>query len=386
MSFLRRLLPGALGTVLALLLLNRRFSDGERPPPAAGGCCAGIRCGGKPYRILVVHGQHKAYNLTAMYAPMLDTILQGLRSKEEQCSYRTVAVLPKHLSENGNYGVLEAGDVILHVGLEYEENFTRRCQEEFAPNVYCILFQTEHRSIQAPQGLCEVWEYTRANRPTAPVVRYVPPGFLPLEVAVAENDRQVQQAAASLAAFGGKGGLQWIFVGSMPRKRRSCWQHLRAMPELGHVQFRHVNGIFQAQKWKDLAWGQGRKLFLNMHKKCNASGSSPPLETNRVSTLLSFGGVVVSERVNSEDARMFEDVILVEENLFGSYSDWSPRLRELLEDPAKLAEFQVSAYKTFKRRFQPEKLLADAGLWAAATSLQLDLRRPQLAPPNQDAM
>ena len=262
----------------------------------------------------MVHGHHKAYNLTAMYAPMLDTILQGLRSKEEQCSYRTVAVLPKHLSENGNYGVLEAGDVILHIGLEYEENFTRRCQEEFAPNVYCILFQTEHRSIQAPQGLCEVWEYTRANRPTAPVVRYVPPGFLPLEVTVAENDRQpdcqyifvflllnleyafthvkhithisvyiyiliiytyiyilifvylrdeagktlyesvsfrvprltpnsrqVQQAAASLAAFGGKRGLQWIFVGSMPRKRRSCWQHLRAMPELGHVQFRHVS-------------------------------------------------------------------------------------------------------------------------------------------------
>ena len=46
------------------------------------------------------------------------------------------------------------------------------------------------------------------------------------------------------------------------------------------------------------------------HKKCNASGSSPPLETNRVSTLLSFGGVVVSERVNSEDARIFEDWFL----------------------------------------------------------------------------
>ena len=41
----------------------------------------------------------------------------------------------------------------------------------------------------------------------------------------------------------------------------------------------------------------------------------------------------------------------------------------LAEHPTRAASvafglrFQVSAYETFKRRFQPEKLLADAGLW-----------------------
>ena len=47
-------------------------------------------------------------------------------------------------------------------------------------------------------------------------------------------------------------------------------------------------------------------VFLNMHKYCNASNSYDRLETVRLSSVLSFGALMISEPVNEVDTEIFK--------------------------------------------------------------------------------
>ena len=47
-------------------------------------------------------------------------------------------------------------------------------------------------------------------------------------------------------------------------------------------------------------------IFLNMHKKCNASFRYDRLETVRLSSVLSFGALMISEPVNAVDTEIFK--------------------------------------------------------------------------------
>lgn len=48
-----------------------------------------------------------------------------------------------------------------------------------------------------------------------------------------------------------------------------------------------------------------------------------------------------------------QDIVIFEKNLFHSYSDWSPQLKDLLRDSAKIIAFQRRAYALYKEKFEP---------------------------------
>lgn len=51
--------------------------------------------------------------------------------------------------------------------------------------------------------------------------------------------------------------------------------------------------------------------------------------------------------------------MIFEKNLFLSYSEWSPKLKDLLSSNAKIMAFQRRAYALYKERFAPGELGGD---------------------------
>ena len=254
-----------------------------------------------------------------------------------------------------------AGDVWIHVGKWLQPEFFQRCKRWAKEQVYCILYQSDPWDVTASAGVCEIWEYTHGNFPKAPVVRTIIPGFLPLW-----KDGNDQQAENRSSEFDVR-KLEWVFMGFLHKANRlQCWNHLRAMPELQHVTFTNHSKVWKEDSWKMLArklsewyiflkrfvpvgpmvnsaaynwtlsnlfkshiasnlhitvsfegsWFQllPRKrnvIFLNLHQVCNQSLPQHRqrfrrLETVRISSVLSFGALMVSEPCNAADMELFK--------------------------------------------------------------------------------
>ena len=107
-------------------------------------------------------------------------------------------------------------------------------------------------------------------------------------------------------------------------------------------------------------------VYLNMHRHCNDSSmyqhSPLPLETVRLSLLLSMGAVVISEKSNDNDTKIFEDLVLFEPNLFSNLP-WSPKVQKVLSDKQAYLAWQTNAYKLFKDKFNPRQVMLDADVW-----------------------
>ena len=85
-----------------------------------------------------------------------------------------------------------------------------------------------------------------------------------------------------------------------------------------------------------------------------------PLESFRLSQILSFGGLVVAENSDTEDVALFEDIIRVEKKFYG---DWSKETRQLLADGDALAAYKRRAFDLYRQRFAPEALLRRVDAW-----------------------
>ena len=85
-----------------------------------------------------------------------------------------------------------------------------------------------------------------------------------------------------------------------------------------------------------------------------------PLESFRLSQILSFGGFVVAENSDADDVALFEGIIRVEKKFYG---DWSPETRQLLADGDALAAYKRRAFDLYRRRFAPEALLRRVDAW-----------------------
>ena len=337
----------------------------------------GIRCSSKSgYQIYV---SVKDY----IYQHMASTVAEGLRSRSGLCGYevfeaRIVDLLSTLLDK------LKEGDVWIHVGRGDEELFFRRCKGSFASRkVYCILYNSEPRNLEAPPGVCEIWDYTHGNQPIAPVVRYLPPGFVPFYNIPHKSDHAVKkrktskyksskELAQDLIPKKSTAGcveskLELFFLGNASKSLRlHCWKHLTELPELQRLYFKSMDrGIRDTENLEKLA-KRPNKIYLNMHPLCNQSnGSSYPserLETVRLSVLLSFGALVISEPANAVDMQLYQDIVIFEKNLFRAFSTWSLDLQELLGNCTKIREFQLQAYESFKKRFHPGWLLENAGI------------------------
>ncbi|CAK9039593.1 Uncharacterized protein SCF082_LOCUS23177 [Durusdinium trenchii] len=340
-------------------------------------CFKGIRCDqADPYNIFVMQSERPDGRLKLMYAPITQSLVLGLQSREEECGYKTFKVLPETRRDIFQYPVPpKSGDVIIYVGTLNSSTFMDRCRTQMAPNrTYCIWYQVEPRewpkaSPTGRSGVCEVWEYTRGNDPSlgVPLVRYVPPGFMPTEATEEQNDRLVQWRARSLNPK----SLQWYFIGRLGPLRQVCWDQLQELKyfkkhELKKIPQGGAKGypkVYTVEDWRKLGRLKNA-AFLNFHQACNRPQplETKPLETVRVAQLLSLGFLVVSEEVNSIDKALYEQIVLVEKDLFHE-KNWSPFFWRLLQNKTALVDWQLRAYDLFKQRFRPSKLLHDAQVW-----------------------
>ena len=69
---------------------------------------------------------------------------------------------------------------------------------------------------------------------------------------------------------------------------------------------------------------------------------------------------MVAEASDTDDAALFEDIVIVEREFYGA---WSPETRELLADGDALAAYKRRAFGLYRRRFAPEALLRRVGAW-----------------------
>ena len=246
-----------------------------------------------------------------------------------------------------------------------------------------IAFGTRWSPASGPMNLCllrkvpcvEVWEYTRGNDPRAPLVRYVPPGFLPTEPDEALNDQLVERRAQSL----NPATLQWYFIGRLGPIRQECWDRLQSLKyfhkhELKKIPQGGAKGypkVYTVEDWRNLGRNLKNVVFLNIHQACNRDQpvETRPLETVRVAQLLSLGFIVISEEVNNLDKELYKNIVLVEKNLFHE-KKWSPSLVRLLHNKSALVEWQLAAYNRFKQEFRPSKLLHDARVWDGGVQMR----------------
>ena len=386
-------IPQNLESTPPVLAIHSNFADatstsvmqvravGHKVPPreprlSNGRCCRGIRCDpGDNYTIFVMPGPDRdaAVGLAPafIYAPIWRSLLDGLQRKANLCGYKVL------LARNNVYPHKPAqGDVIIFVGLPDAHKFEHECRTDFAPRgVYCIYYSTEHEftnggysNVLASPHICEIWEYTRANRPNSSLVRYVPPGFVPLNGNVEQNDAFVRNANR---IFDDK-NLTLFFDGDLSDIRKVCWERLQTVPYFAH--FKHRFWLFDDDAWAKLM-SDGNQVFLNVHKLRLESGAEhKPLETVRVGRLLSMGVVILTEQINSDDAKLYDGMILVENNLCNANgsSMWSPFLRELLGNGTKLRLWQTRAYAAFKTIFDSQKVLEDAEVWDGGRRNQSD--------------
>eukprot|EP00913_Durusdinium_trenchii_P030971 g29008.t1 len=169
---------------------------------------------GGHYKILITQGERKVskQKLSWMYRNVRETLLEGLRSREEECGYKTFV---HSLFKEGR------GD------------FVQLCRRTFARRkVYCIeMFLEPAPKPSLGQGVCEIWTYSHGNLwmlgvwsfPAAsqlwnraagalvepPLVRFVPPGFVVKEESVAKSYEASE--------------LHWGFIGAVGGMQRSWW-------------------------------------------------------------------------------------------------------------------------------------------------------------------
>lgn len=249
-------------------------------------CYDGIRC--QVFEYIQEYTEYTIFvssHIPLLYSPMVGTIVDGLRGRAKTCGYKVVEVYERQSKEvdgDGLYKVSHevkesrkpteptAGDVWIHVGKGLQWEFYRDCQNSFAAQrVYCILYQSDPVDVEAGPGICEIWEYSAADIPKAPVVRYVPPGYRPLWQG--RNDQELSTFNTSR--------MEWVFLGYLGKVQRlECWNHLRSMPELQHVIFTNYSNVWRKSDWQELA-RRPNVLFLNMHGNCNSTRIRDGLET-----------------------------------------------------------------------------------------------------------
>ena len=69
---------------------------------------------------------------------------------------------------------------------------------------------------------------------------------------------------------------------------------------------------------------------------------------------------MVAEASDTDDAALFEDIVIVEREFYGA---WSPETRELLADGDALAAYKRRAFGLYRQRFAPEALLRRVDAW-----------------------
>lgn len=178
----------------------------------------------------------------------------------------------------------------------------------------------------------------------APTLRYLPPGYLPFVGSLAHP---------AVPADGRSGRL--VFLGWVHRStgRVECW---RSLQEAFGGRLLHNNSVWSGSALDELL--RAHDVHLSLHRGC-ALGETPvgeaPVAAFRLSTLLSAGKRVLSQRGNAADEAEYAGIVR-----FAALSQMVASYEAVLREGR---EERLRASRAFRSRFAPQRLMARAGVY-----------------------
>jgi len=200
-------------------------------------------------------------------------------------------------------------------------------------------YQTELTAHQFLDGVAEFWTYTHAHRAPglgAPT-RYLPPGFV---------EPLFEEAPADA------GPVNALVFPHTGQTRNACKR-----PAGGRWPVRHAFDAGHPDDWRKWAT-RPDTVFINQHKYC--ADPRKALEAFRMSTLLSFGALVISDRSDARDEKAYEGMVIFEDDFYGN---WSAGTVELMENATARVAFKRRALELYRERFAPGVLHDAVDVW-----------------------
>ena len=323
--------------------------------------------------IHIRYGSRADGRLSFMLAPIIRTLVLGLNVSGVRLNVAAVgsdAPAASALSQHAR--TLGRRDAFIWVGVK--QHGTPPWAEMRRHGVRTIFYQTEpmpasggcmippmrrpSSELEATPLVDEVWDYSEVNLqlcarvPHAPTLRFLPPGA----ITGATND--VHATAGARATTGSKerepldggGGAapQAIFLGDVTLDERArCFTSLRPL-------VRAVNDVWSESALRRLVASTPPPLFINLHKKCMPPDGRQPLESVRLSQLLTLGALVVSQHAHERDEARYEGLVD-----FVSLAEMPQAIRKL-QQRTDLADLAAERAARFRERFEPRALVTRA--------------------------
>ena len=241
------------------------------------------------------------------------------------------------------------GLVFIWIGQQSDMDFFSHGSRLVAHGFRCAYYQTEPMTrahifderiehVSGATWLEEIWDYSHANiailRAMFPLkrLRFVPPGFVSNYAATGPLTRTSHPRV--------------VFMG----QRRSC--------EVSQVIVVNDYQTFSDDEWRRFITASEPSVFLNLHGLCNQNHDAP-LETFRLSSYLSLGLFVISQRSFWQDEQEYDSLVTFEPNIYGS---WSAATMEGYSRHSQNATMQARRMRTFRERFGPVSILQKARL------------------------
>lgn len=314
------------------------------------------------------YGYRTDGKLRFMYAPLIQTLARGLNASGAAV---TVESITDEKARNQRFVAsmtkLGVGDTFIWVGPK--QHYQPPWQQMRANGVVTVYYQTEplgtipgcflppnRKPFIPPPGeraiVDEVWDYSRWNLqqclPHAAkagiTLRHVPPGFIgdgPMPLGLPRAMSSSSPIPLPPRAY---------FLGDVElEQRKACFAPLRHLVT-------PVNDVWDERALSELMsrGGDGPVVFLNLHKRCEKPEVTQPLESVRLSQLLSFGGLLVSQRSNPTDEAAYEGLVT-----FAPRASLQKEVTALLRR-GNLSEIARERAALFQQRFLPEKIIARA--------------------------
>lgn len=199
--------------------------------------------------------------------------------------------------------------------------------------------------------MSELWGYSKAGntfqvRTKSTRIKFVPPGY-------------VERFTTPVTTPGPVRVFKWLGM------RGRCMDRL---PVDIRSRVSESYGVKTTQDWAR-TMAANHTAYLNLHKMhCPRFGGglashSLPAEYFRLSTILSAGGLVVSEPCHPIDEKALRDIVLFEPGIYHKERGWSAATTALLTDGERLNAWRDRALASYRRLFDPVALLRRTDAW-----------------------
>mmetsp|Transcript_5160 Transcript_5160/g.15188 ORF Transcript_5160/g.15188 Transcript_5160/m.15188 type:complete len:378 (-) Transcript_5160:178-1311(-) len=315
----------------------------------------------KPYAIHLWHtdGGFRGLSKAHMYEPIRETLRRGLEARADECGYEVSVTIFK--ASDGTPRAISDGDVVIYFGSygfrvpaigalrDGGVSIIKFETEPGRPPTDGALMPWETPSAKQRGALIENWSYTHAYASKNPRHRIVPPGY-------------IERFPRPPTTPGPVGHFSWLGIVG------------RCMDQIPRDVQRRVSQHYNVRTYED--WedhmSANHTVYLSLHKESCPSrhrdtvrpSREQPMEYFRLSSIISAGGVVVSEPSHPADEAALEGMVLFEPEMRTNASgSWTAATRTLLHDGPALAAWRDRAVAAYAREFQPVELLRKADAW-----------------------